>query len=238
MINRLKINGEELGGIYVDSSLSFNKPTKNVRTFTVPGRSGDLIIDDGTWSNVMIEYPCYANEHQGVAFPEILNRIIRQLAPLTGYQRIEADYDPEHYRVGRVIIPEAPNPVRLNLDGFFTLSFDCKPQRYLTAGEVQADFTSDSRIYNPTAYPARPLIRIYGTGTATVGNTQITLTDNTGNYTDIDCEMMDCYRGAANRNQYVSFTGNDFPTLEPGDNQILLGSGITKIEITPRWWEL
>ena len=238
MINKIKINGEELGGIYVDSSLSFNKPAKNVQTFSIPGRSGSLIIDDGTWGNVMIEYPAYANEHQGVNFREIFDRIVRQLAPLSGYQRIETDYDPEHFRLGRVIVPEAPNPVRLNLDGFFTLSFDCKPQRYLTTGETAAEFTESSRIINPTAYPSKPLIRIYGTGTATVGNTEITLTDNTGNYTDIDCELMDSYRGAASRNQYVSFTGNDYPVLEPGDNQVLLGTGITKIEITPRWWEL
>lgn len=238
MINTLRINGEELSGIYIDSSLSFNKPAKSVNTFTVPGRSGALVIDEGTYENVTITYPAYFRATQGIAFPQAFKRLLDRLAPLSGYQRIEEARDPEHFRLGRVIIPQTPNVVRLNRNGFFDLAFDCKPQRYLTAGEVQADFTADSSIYNPTAYAARPLIRIYGNGTTTVGNTQFTTANNADNYIDIDCEMMDCYRGAANMNASVTFTGTDFPALEPGDNQILLGTGISRVEITPRWWEL
>ena len=30
--------------------------------------------------------------------------------------------------------------------------------------------------------------------------------------------------------------GVDFPVLSPGENTITLGSGITQIQITPRWW--
>lgn len=238
MINKIRINGEELGGIYVDSSLSFNKPAKNVETFEIPGRSGSLIIDNGTWANVMITYPAFIREQQGLTFREIFQRLVRQLAPLTGYQRIETDYEPNHFRLGRVIVPEAPNPVRLNREGFFDLSFDCKPQRYLKSGEKEVELTASGEIINPTVFASSPLLRIYGNGTATINNTEVTLTSNSGNYTDIDCEMMDCYRGTANRNQYVSFTSNDFPKLEPGNNQILLGTGITKVIITPRWWEL
>lgn len=238
MINTIKINGEELGGIYVDSSLSFNKPAKAVQTFTVPGRNGSLIIDEGIYENVVITFPAYFKEHQGVTFPVMWRRLINFLASLSGYQRIEWDWDPNHYRLGRVIVPQTPNSVRLNKDGFFDLAFDCKPQRYLKSGENETEFTASGEIINPTAFASSPLIRIYGNGTATIGNTEITLTSNSGNYTDIDCEMMDCYRGTANRNQYVTFTGNDFPKLEPGSNQILLGTGISKVEITPRWWEL
>lgn len=238
MINKIRINGEELSGIYVDSSLSFNKPKKNVETFTIPGRNGSLIIDEGTWGNVMITYPAFIKETQGLTFREIFQRLIRQLAPLSGYQRIETDYEPNYYRLGRVIVPEAPNTARLNRDGRFNLSFDCKPQRFLKSGEKPIEFTASGEIINPTVFASQPLVRIYGNGTATIGNTEVTLTTNSGNYTDIDCGMMDCFRGVANRNQYVTFSGNDFPKLEPGSNQVLLGSGITRIIITPRWWEL
>lgn len=238
MINTLKINGEELGGIYVDSSLSFNKPAKTVQTFTVPGRNGSLVIDEGIYENVVITFPAYFKEHQGVTFPVMWRRLINFLASLSGYQRIEWAWDPNHYRLGRVILPQAPNAVRLNKDGFFDLSFDCKPQRFLTVGEVSAAYTASGTLWNGTQYAAKPLIRVYGNGTTTVGDTQITTANNSGNYIDIDCEMMDCYRGATNMNASVTFTGTDFPTLEPGEIQILLGTGITRLEITPRWWEL
>lgn len=237
MINTLLINGEELGGIYVDSSLSFNKPGKVVNTYAIPGRNGSLIVDEGTFENVVITFPAYYKEHQGLTFAELWSSLINKLAPLSGYQRIEWAWDPEHYRVGRVIIPQTPNAARLNKDGFFDLAFDCKPQRFLTKGEKSVAFTASGSIINPTAFDSRPLIRVYGSGTATIGDVQVTISTS-GTYTDIDCEMMDCYEGATNRNSAVTFSGYDFPVLVPGKSQILLGTGITKIEITPRWWEL
>ena len=97
---------------------------------------------------------------------------------------------------------------------------------------VQSPWT----LANPTLWPSKPLIRVYGTGSFTINDVTVTVSSNTG-YTDIDCEMMDCYYGGESRNQYVSFSGNDFPELQPGKNYITL-SGITKLEITPRWWEL
>lgn len=238
MINKLKINGEELNGIFVDSSFSFNKPGKVVSTFSVPGRSGSLVIDEGTFENVLITYPAYIKETQGLTFERIFKRIIDRLAPLTGYQRLETYWDPEHFRMGRPVIPQTPNAVRLNKDGFFDLSFDCKPQRFLTSGEKTLTFTASNTLHNPTEYPSKPLIRIYGNGSVTIGDTVITVSTNSGDYTDIDCDIMDCYRGSTNRNSAVTFTGNDFPTLKSGTSQIILGSGITRVDITPRWWEL
>lgn len=237
-INKLYVNGVEVSNIFIDTSLSFNRPAKVVNTFSVPGRNGDLIVDEGVYENVVVTYPAYFPKNSTAEFPEMFQTILNQLAPLKGYQRIETAWDPTHYRLGRFMIPQTPTAVRLNRDGFFDMSFDCKPQRFLTSGETATTFTSTGTITNPTAFPSQPLIRIYGNGTATIGNTQITLTNNSSNYTDIDCEMMDCFRGTANRNQYVSFTGHAFPVLEPGSNQVTLGSGITRVEITPRWWEL
>jgi phage-related protein len=36
----------------------------------------------------------------------------------------------------------------------------------------------------------------------------------------------------------VSINKNDFPVLEPGTNNISVGSGITAVAITPRWWRI
>ena len=52
----------------------------------------------------------------------------------------------------------------------------------------------------------------------------------------IDCESGYAYSGANNYNRYVSVSSIDFPTLAPGSNNITLGTGITKVIITPRWW--
>lgn len=103
-------------------------------------------------------------------------------------------------------------------------------------GPVTVTVQSPYELENPTLYPSRPLIRVYGSGTIQVNDVTITVAEHPG-YIDIDCDLMDCYMGADNMNQYVSFSGNDFPELVPGINRILL-NGPERVEITPRWWEL
>ena len=80
-------------------------------------------------------------------------------------------------------------------------------------------------------------MRIYGTGTVRIGDNIITITGS-DTYIDIDCELMEAYKGGTNKNQFVSFSQNDFPVLKPGNNNIVLGGSVTSVEITPRWWTI
>lgn len=231
-MNTLKINGSALAGIYVDASLAFNKPAKDVETFRIPGRNGALVIDNGTWDNLVITYPCYT---KSVATFET---IINQLGALSGYQKIECSNDSTHFRLGVPIIPQAPTIKNINTKAWFNLAFNCKPQRFLTSGETVVTKTASGSISNPTNFVSKPLIRITGTGTFTINGTAIAVASHGQSYVDVDCEMQDCFCGSTNLNQYVSFTNNEFPTLSPGSNSFTFGTGITQVKITPRWWEL
>lgn len=229
-LKTISINGTTVPDIYIDTSLAYNKPERLVEAVSVPGRSGDLVVDLGKFSNVLISYPAYIKD----SFPTKWAALIQRLAPLKGYQRIETSDDALHFRMGRVIIPQSPDVVRINQDGFFSLAFDCKPQMYLVSGE---EFVAvSSSITNPTAYDAQPIIRVTGNGNFTLNGVTVTITNNSSNYTDIDCEMMDCYFGSVSKNQYVSFSPNNFPVLAPGANSITT-SGVT-LQIKPRWFDL
>lgn len=78
-------------------------------------------------------------------------------------------------------------------------------------------------------------------------------------YIDIDCETMNAYNGDRNMNKYVSFrrleslshysvntAGFDAPKFLPGDTDVFFCNAlsttsfnyITKVEVTPRWWEV
>lgn len=232
-MNTLKIAGTTLSNIYVDGSLSYNKPLKNVELFSVPGRSGDLAVDYGTFQNVLITYPCYIRGSFDTNFATLVNT----LGAYVGYQKIECSNDTTHYRLGVPIIPEAPTVKRIGKDGYFDLSFNCKPQRFLTSGDTTTTYTSaSSTVNNPTKFDSRPIIRVNGTGTCTVNGVQITVTGSYA-YVDIDCEAMECYYGSSSANSLVSFSGNDFPVLSPGNNTITKGT-VTSVGLTPRWWEL
>lgn len=233
-MNTLSINGTALANIYVDASLSFNKPSRSANVVAIPGRSGDLVLDNNKFSNVTISYPCYAKDNFASTFESIVNT----LGALAGYQKITCSADTDHFRLGRVIIPATPTAKRINKDGFFNLAFDCKPQRFLTSGETVVTKNASGSISNPTNFASQPLIRIYGTGTFTINGTGITVASHGQSYVDVDCEMMDCYCGTVSLNSYITFSGNDFPTLAPGSNSFTFGTGITQVRITPRWWEL
>jgi phage-related protein len=61
---------------------------------------------------------------------------------------------------------------------------------------------------------------------------------NTANgYTDIDCEMMNCYKGSINCNGNVTMTTGNFFELKEGNNTVTY-SGFSAVEITPRWWKI
>ena len=52
-------------------------------------------------------------------------------------------------------------------------------------------------------------------------------------YVEVDSELMSAYKGETLCNDKILFTR--FPELEPGENMIQVSTGISKVEIIPRW---
>lgn len=217
-------------GCYVANVNQFDAPARDVESVEVPGLNGALTIDNGRYLNMSMSYSMYVRN-------DIKTKIMgfrNALAKNRGYQRLEDSYNPTEFYLARYT------------DGFevkqsdrygagFSISFDRKPQRFLKSGEEVLTFTVDGSLLNETDQTAKPLLRVYGTGTFTINGKTMTIS-SANVYTDIDCELMDAFKGSTNCNGNIS---GDFATLDPGDNTIdLPASGITKIEITPRWWRL
>ena len=210
-------------GIYASTSLVYD-------TQNIDGRNGALHIDKGRYADVTIKYQCIIPSDFQKNFYQLRSALLAQ----KGKQKIVNDFDSDTYRMG-ILSDAIDGDVGVNKDiGTFTLKFSCNPQRYLNSGDVTQTITKDTTLSNPTLFDARPLIRVYGKGKLEVGSETITIAKGATSYIDIDCDIQDCYEGSENRNGLVTLT--DFPTLSSGDTGIKLGSGITKVEITPRWW--
>ena len=123
-----------------------------------------------------------------------------------------------------------------NKFGTFEVIFDCDPRKFLKEGEKKREYTASGSLKNPTRFEALPLMRVYGTGTVTIGSVAVTI--NTANvYTDIDCELQEAYKGSTNCNGNITLGSGEFPKLKEGTNNIYL-SGVSKVELTPRWWTI
>lgn len=219
-------------GIYVASANQLDAPERSVDMVDVPGRNGSLTIDNERYSDATISYVLYTPDRVVDNVRQFRNFVLAS----AGKKRLEDTLHPEEFRYGR------PSE-GLEMDtfsrekGYFSLEFTCNPQRFLKSGEITKTYSTSSKIFNPNLMIARPLIRVYGTGTVGIGSCSFTVLAHSYDYIDIDSETDDCYCGSTNCNSFVTLTG-DFPVLEPGSSEIVLGDGITKIEIKPRWWIL
>ena len=222
-------------GLVISGQDTWIKPVPRITRTSVPGRSGDYISFDGSYENVNIMYTCGIQRQFGPMYTALINHLLAR----PGYRRLEDSYHPDIYRLGIVLDLADPQLRTLNRAGEFELTFNCKPQSFLKSGEQTRTYTSSGTIYNPTLFSSKPLLRVYGSGTFGIGSSSVTIT-NADVYTDLDCEAEDAYKDDASHNcsEYVQLSGDHFPVIEPGEHGITLGSGITKIEIVPRWWML
>lgn len=236
MINFLTFAGKSTNdfGIWISGEATYGAPERNVQTQEVPGRNGDLLFDMGNFKNIDVKYPAAIKEDMPNKFSDFINFAAAQI----GYQRLEDTYHPYEYRMARFISKMSVETAGyMNRSGQFTLEFDCKPQRFLKSGEEAIEFTGSGMLYNRTQFESKPLLRVYGTGAGTVSIGSETITISAiSSYVDIDCEIMDAYKGEVNCNANVSFT--DDIVLKAGENNIAKTGNITKVVITPRWWIL
>ena len=92
-------------GVLLDGSGTTTAPERDVMTVTIPGRSGDLLVDAGRWKNTTVSYPCtIAREFEGrfAAFKQAL------LAE-GGYKRLEDTLHPDEYRLAYLAGPLEPD---------------------------------------------------------------------------------------------------------------------------------
>ena len=152
-------------GVIVSGENTWAQPTRRVTKAQVPGRHGDLIVEAGEFDNVDISYPAgimqdfdsYTNGWE--QFEQFL------AARSDRYYRLEDEYHPNYYRMARFVPGIAPKVGTLNRSGQFTVTFDCKPQKWLKSGEdeiVLTDYTDGYGVAftNPTEYDAFPEIQL------------------------------------------------------------------------------
>lgn len=134
------------------------------------------------------------------------------------------------------VIYELATPLEYDLTPTEIETLSGQNNVWADCGDVSVTLQLPSTLINPTLFPSSPKIRVHGQGTLYIGNTAITV-GGCFPYVDIDTEIADCSYEGQNANQYVTFSGLDFPKLEPGENYITF-TGFTAVEVTPRWWRL
>lgn len=110
----------------------FHSPERRIERIQVPGRNGELLIEDGSFENTELLFKdCFIPRHFSENFTNLSNYLNRQ----KGYQRLELSWLPDEYRLAAFHGDIEASMKNWDGMGKFDLAFNCKPQRFLKSGE-------------------------------------------------------------------------------------------------------
>ena len=161
-------------GIYITGEAVYNAPERAVEMVSIPGRNGALALDEGRFENIEVSYPAGIFAESETDFANAVSDFRNFLCSKRGYCRLTDEYNPSEYRLSVYKSGLEVSPTQLRA-GEFMITFECKPQRFLTSGETKSTATNGGTISNPTLFPSNPLLEVKGYGTVTMNNYPITL---------------------------------------------------------------
>lgn len=177
IFNSLTIGGVNSAdyGIYITGEAVFNAPKRAVEMVTVPGRNGNVAIDQGRWENLEVTYPAGTFGMDESEFATAISNFRNAILSQIGYQKLTDTYHPDEYRMALYAEGLEVKASMQNKAGEFDLKFNCKPQRWLASGETAIAVASGDVLTNPTLYESEPLVEFEGYGAMSIGDHDITV---------------------------------------------------------------
>lgn len=221
-------------GIRISKEATLSAPERDVEVFSVPGRSGELVIDKGRFGPQLVTYEAFFRCPDGER-AAYARRIKSWLLGVSGYRELADTYDRQYYRMARYSGALDIEAVGRRF-GKLDLSFSCQPFRLRQDGRALREMPLESTIYNPEDWPSKPYFRLYGNGDIrlVVGEAVWQFSGVSG-YIEVDSDIMETHKNLLPQNNKK--TGDGYPELAPGWN-LVKATGATKIEMIPRWCTL
>lgn len=106
----------------------FDRPERSVEVIQIPGRNGDLVLDNGKYNNIDRVY------HVQVTGIRNIDALMFRLSSMVGYYRLEDEYEPDVYFTARLKSP----PEILQIVGesaHLLITLDRYPQKWLKTND-------------------------------------------------------------------------------------------------------
>lgn len=138
----LEFDGVDIGAaceMFILGKGTYGAPSRDVDQIHVPGRNGDILVDNGGWNNVTVKYPdCNILSN----FGENVEKLRGHLFSNPGYHTLIDQYHPDEVRYAEFRGPFTADAHTGtgNDSGSFDLEFNCKPQRFLRESTIARDY--------------------------------------------------------------------------------------------------
>lgn len=221
-------------GIHVSEHPPIAVPSERVSFTDVPGQSGSMTVVEGeqVYSDMTLTATCFISD---------TSRIAEIAAWLRGSGTVTFANRQGGYYYGRVINQiDFEKVLRGKPNHTFAVNFRVKPFFYSDTVSDISVTESGTSITNPGTVASAPLLKVTGTGEATlmIGQNSLLFSSFPAPIY-VDCEAKIAYTGTGTASdpmllatQYVT---GEWMRIEPGANFVSFTSGITSVEITPRW---
>lgn len=204
-------------GIIVEEIPPISKGKKNIDIYTIPGRSGFLSVDNGTYESFVVSVSCHFNENAD--FDSIKKF-------LDGYGTLSFDGEREY----TAIIQNSISFEKVQMFKKFVVQFLVNPiAEDIIYSSHDVVKTPDSfKIFGATSN-MYPIIKITGTGDATftINNQTFKLFDIDGTFI-LDCKLKVITKNGVNVSNKMLY---DFPYLKNGENVISYVGNISSFQI-------
>ena len=239
-------------GLVIESKSILNGPEPRLQEWDVPGRDRTAYLFEG-YQNVEVSYTTFLKVCREEELPQRAGALKAWLLGKAGkYLRLEDDYDPDHYRLA-TYGGGLDFDSRWKLFARQTVTFSCKPYRYLRAGEHRLSSQGDSlAVFNPTGFEALPVMELY-LGENFSGDVVLQAEYEDGSayeqtltgiparlagtilYLDCQEQLVRDSLGALVQSAELE----EFLILRPGKTLLTVtGSGLSGFGVIPRWREL
>lgn len=206
-------------GIIIKEMTPIILPERDVESLQVEGSNRILHIDKGAYKAINVKMKCSLWDVSKID-------VLKQLFKADG--EIEFSDEP-----GRIYKCRNTNQIEFarfkGLTGVrdFTLNFELEPIAY-GIEETLTFEDSDSFEINGSE-DSNPIITVIGTGILSLNGIQVEFLESG---ITLDCEHMEAYSDSLSKNDKVIL--DEFPTLSPGENNLVIPNTITNVSISYR----
>ena len=241
MIKWAGVSNSEIG-IVVEHYPRPVLPERKQEVKVIHGGNGDAIITTKGFKNYDQPYSVFLEAKDIGGLERVMPKLADWLLGNEGYHRLEDSYFPDVYRMAYYSGGTEFISI-FNEYGEGTLTFNCAPKKYYKTGDYAINVANGTKLYNPSAFDAEPLIYISGTGTCGLwlnesvqGSNGLTISSLGNKEIILDIE----------KHRIYDSDGNEYSDLLSGRYEDLIltkestfhfsGSGVSSVQVKPRWW--
>ena len=217
-------------GVYLTGEGVFNAPERAVEMLSIPGRNGNYALDQGNFNNISVTYKVGMFDVDESNFATKVSNFRNWLCSKVGYVRLTDTYNTGEYRMA-VYKSGLELDHKLLVAGEAEITFDCKPQRFLTSGETAVTVANNGTINNPTLFDSHPLLEIAGYGDFNIGGERITINTNGEAYGELLLANKTYNKDVPNREYASILDSNNYGLLLTGDDINVMSGSTILVEV-------